>query len=230
MTDELKALSEERCAHCGELLNVQPGGSFVASVNGKVWHNGCAPSNRLSPEAISLPQGVEKALAAMRMAFGVPDVSEEVKQDALDRRDRAIAALASPPAGLQDRGASSTLVSPTIKGLLGEIVRIARDYDLRERIDEHDDGIADSFIWRDCIDAAEAVLAQPQVPAPVGEDGLVARAEVAIQLITDGNFYSDYDQATAALGDLRAAIEALSRKKPLRIEPAPPIVFGDEQP
>jgi hypothetical protein len=55
---------------------------------------------------------------------------------------------------------------------------------------------------------ASALQASP----PVGGD-LVERAEVAIQLIADGNFYDDYDQSTAALGDLRALLAALSTPK-----------------
>jgi hypothetical protein len=38
---------------------------------------------------------------------------------------------------------------------------------------------------------------------------IVERLDAAIQLIADGNFYADYDQSTAALGDLRAAFSVL---------------------
>ncbi len=40
-----------------------------------------------------------------------------------------------------------------LRGLLADIARIANDYDLREAIDD----IADSFIWRDLIEAADAI-------------------------------------------------------------------------
>lgn len=42
--DVLKPLSDEICDRCGDPIDVQPGETFTASTDGRVWHYGCAPS------------------------------------------------------------------------------------------------------------------------------------------------------------------------------------------
>jgi hypothetical protein len=81
---------------------------------------------------------------------------------------QALAVPATPasavdgPSGFDpSRYTDSTLVPNSIAALLGEIVRIADDYDLRDAIDDcGPTSIADSFIWRDCIEAAAAIATE----------------------------------------------------------------------
>jgi hypothetical protein len=49
----LKPLSDEICASCGEPIDPQPGVTFTASTDGRVWHYGCSPS-RTRPAVSSL--------------------------------------------------------------------------------------------------------------------------------------------------------------------------------
>lgn len=66
MDSEMKPIADEICASCGEPIDVQPGVTFVASTDGKVWHYGCAPSrNRESsstpdPAIVKLREALEK--------------------------------------------------------------------------------------------------------------------------------------------------------------------------
>lgn len=89
------------------------------------------------------------------------------------KADQALAVPVEPVARLDPSGfdpsryTDSLMVPDTFGGLLGEIARIANDYDLRERIEEYDDAIADSFIWRDCIELANAIAME----ARQGGDG-----------------------------------------------------------
>lgn len=44
-----KPISDEICAACGAPIDVQPGETFTASTDGKVWHYGCSPSRTRPP-------------------------------------------------------------------------------------------------------------------------------------------------------------------------------------
>src|SRR5690349_13702199 len=58
-------VSEERCALCGELIDVQPGESFMASTDGRVWHMGC--SKHRTPPATEM--GIETLVERLKIAF-----------------------------------------------------------------------------------------------------------------------------------------------------------------
>src|SRR5690349_13700090 len=61
----LKALSEMRCERCGGEIDDGPGTSFMASTDGRVWHNGCAPARNCTttPEPVApVSEVVERAM------------------------------------------------------------------------------------------------------------------------------------------------------------------------
>lgn len=53
----------------------------------------------------------------------------------------------------------SKMVPRTLHGLLGEIARIAQEWELRDDIEAKggDNATYDSFMWRDCIELAGAI-------------------------------------------------------------------------
>ena len=88
------------CDHCGEEIDVQPGEKFVASVNGKVWHTGCAPSTRPqsaapSPDARTI---LQSDLGPLTDAFDRMDADEQ--NEIVERLAEALRTPASPDADL----------------------------------------------------------------------------------------------------------------------------------
>lgn len=74
----------ELCAECGEEIDFCPGESFMASIDGRVWHLGCAPSRKSA-----MPENVVQRL----YAYSVPNSGSSDGQEFLDQVATALEAL-----------------------------------------------------------------------------------------------------------------------------------------
>ena len=65
MSNEPNAVAKaarDTCAECGREIEFAPGQTYTASIDGRAWHYGCAPSRRAASNEHNAVDGLDKLL------------------------------------------------------------------------------------------------------------------------------------------------------------------------